>query len=379
MFEQTKKFCDSLLQKGAPYFDVSVFVDGKCALRHSGGFTDPEKTLPVTGTERYNIYSCSKPITVTAAMQLWEKELFDLEDPLSKYMPEFAHMTVKTEDGIRDAEKPILIRHLFEMTAGFSYALRSPQLIKAREELDGCPTREVMQYLAREPLLFEPGDRWNYSLCHDVLAALVEVIASVSFEEYVQQNIFCPLGMNSSTYLLPEQEREKLATQYRFEPEQGKALPCGQQCVYKFGEKYASGGAGCVSTVDDYMKFLEGLRTGKLLKPETVQLMQTDRLTAHQKRTYTSAVNYGYGLGLRCPKEGGRFHNFGWGGAAGAYLTIDPTCNMTAYMGMHLLNSPVQGIRGMVYRFAAAELFGTERTEDLWKELQTAHNYKLTY
>lgn len=379
MFEETVKFCDSLLQRGVPGFDLAVFVKGKCVLRHFAGFSDLENGIPMNGRERYNIYSASKPITCAAAMQLWEKGMFSLEDELAKYMPEFGTMTVKTEDGILPAEKPILIRHLFEMTAGFSYALRSPQLIKAREETDGCPTLEVMKYLAKEPLLFEPGDRWNYSLCHDVLAALVEVISGVPFEDYVQANIFAPLGMTSSTYLVPEEQRDGLARQYIFNAEQGKPVPHGQGCAYKFGINYASGGAGCVSTVDDYMKFLEGLRTGKILRPETVLLMQTDRLTPHQKRTYTSALNYGYGLGLRCPKEGGKFQNFGWGGAAGAYLTIDPTLDMSVYLGMHLLSSPVQGIRGMCYRFARAELFGTESTDDLWKELESVHHYHLTY
>ena len=379
MFEQTKKFCDSLLQKGVPYFDVAVFVDGKCVLRYNGGFTDLEKTRPVTGKERYNIYSCSKPITVTAAMQLWEKGLFNLEDPLANYMPEFSEMTVKTETGIRKAEKPILVRHLFEMTAGFSYALRSPELLKAREELDGCPTREVMRYLAKEPLLFEPGEQWNYSLCHDVLAALVEVISGQRFEDYVHDHIFAPLGMAQSTFVLPEAERDGLATQYRFNSEKGIAEPCGQDCVYMFGSRYASGGAGCVTTVDDYMKFVEGLRTGKLVKPETLRLMTTDRLTEQQRRTYTLAKSCGYGLGMRCKKEGGTRTDFGWGGAAGAYLAVDEERNMTIYLAMHMLNSPTQGIKGSIYRFVCAELFGTERTEDLWKELEAVHNHRLTY
>jgi len=288
-------------------------------------------------------------------------------------------MTVKTEDGLRPAQKPILIRHLFEMTAGFSYAIRTPHLLRAREETDGCPTRELMKYLAREPLLFDPGEQWRYSLCHDVLAALVEVVSGQSFDTYVRTHIFEPLGMTNSTFLLPQAQREGLATQYRFDAETGTASPCGQQNNYIFGENYASGGAGCVSTVDDYIKFGEGLRTGKLVKLQTLKLMQTDRLTPEQSRTYTAAKNYGYGLGLRCHKEGGIRKEFGWGGAAGAYFAIDEERKMTVFMAMHLLNSPVQGIRGMVYRFAAAELFAKERTEDLWKELETLHNYHLTY
>lgn len=128
------------------------------------------------GNEKYNIYSCSKVITCTAVLQLYEKGLFSLNDKLSDYMPEFYEMTVKTENGVKKAEKPILIKHLFEMTAGFSYNV-TPQIYKCKEETNGrCQTRELMKYLAKEPLLFEPVDRWEYSICHDALAVLVEVV-----------------------------------------------------------------------------------------------------------------------------------------------------------------------------------------------------------
>ena len=376
MFEATKSFCDSLLEKGLPGFDLAVFADGNPVLRHWGGFSDVEKQIPINGGERYYIYSTSKPITCTAALQLWERGLFSLEDPLAKFMPEFACMTVKNEGGIRPARNPIRIRHLFEMSAGFSYELHSPQLELARQEIPACPTRQVMKYLAKEPLLFEPGERWNYSLCHDVLAALVEVISGQLFEDYVQSHIFAPIGMTSSTYMLPESERDTLAVLYRFS--EGKAVPFGKN-AYILGCDYASGGAGCVSTVDDYMKFLEGLRTYKLLKPETVKLFTTDRLTPRQRRTFTQGTYYGYGLGVRCHKEGSVRCDYGWGGAAGAYLAVDEAHGMTVFLAMHLLNSPVQGCRAMAYRFARAELFGTESVEDLLKELEHTHNYRLTY
>ena len=120
MFERTKTFCDSFLERGLPGFDLAVYKSGQCILRHMGGYSDLENKTKIDGSERYNIYSCSKPITCTAALQLYEKGLFSLEDKLSDYMPEFEHMTVQTQGGVKEAEKPILIQHLFEMTAGLS-------------------------------------------------------------------------------------------------------------------------------------------------------------------------------------------------------------------------------------------------------------------
>ena len=194
MFERIKAFCDSLLDLDLPGFDFALYKDGECVLRYMNGYSDLENKVKINGNERYNIYSCSKVITCTAALQLYEKGLFSLEDRLSDYMPEFCEMTVKCGDTVKKAEKPILIKHLFEMTAGFSYNCSSPSIKQAFEETDGrCPTREVMKYLAKEPLLFEPGERWEYSLCHDVLAAFVEVISGEKFEEYVRKNIFEPM------------------------------------------------------------------------------------------------------------------------------------------------------------------------------------------
>lgn len=379
MFEKTKAFCDSFLELGVPGFDLAVYQDGKCILRHMNGYSDLENKVKMTGDERYNIYSCSKVITCVAAMQLWEKGLLSLEDKLSDYMPEFNDMTVKTENGIQKAEHPILIRHLFEMTAGFSYHCRSPHIITAISETDGrCPTRETMKYLAKEPLLFEPGDRWEYSLCHDILAALVEIISGEKFETYVKKNIFDVAGMSRSSFMLPEEELNTIAKQYRFE--NGRAVNVGKNIVpYKLGSEYASGGAGGISTVDDYIKFLETLRTHKLLKPKTLKLMMTDRLTEWQKRTYWTQATHGYGLGVRCPKGDKQYTDFGWGGAACAYLAVDVENKISLFFGAHLLSSPAQGLRSMLYRFIRAELIDRGELDSLYKDLKELHNYNLTY
>ncbi len=379
MFENLKKFCDSFLDLGVPGFDLAVYKDGECVLRHMNGYSDLENKVEINGKERYNIYSCSKPITCTSALQLWEKGLFSLEDKLSDYMPEFKEMTVRSDDGIKKVENPILIKHLFEMTAGFSYNCYSPELKKAIDETDGkCPTREVMKYLAKEPLLFEPGDRWEYSLCHDVLAAFVEVISGEKFEDYVKKNIFDIVGMNNSTFMLPDDEIETIAPQYRFED--GKAINIGKPIAgFKIGTEYASGGAGCISTLEDYIKFLEGIRTYKLLKKETLEMMTTDRLSDNQKRAYWTAGTHGYGLGVRCPKGDKRYIDFGWGGAAGAYLAIDIQNAISIYFATHLLSSPAQGPRSMLYRMVRAELIDNNEFEELYEELKDLFDYNLTY
>ena len=377
MFEQLKRFCDSFLEAGLPGFDIAVYKSGNCLFRHINGYSNIENRIKMNGKERYNIYSCSKPITCTAALQLYEKGMFSLEDKLSDFMPEFSVMSVKTEKGTVKAQNPILIKHLFEMTAGFSYNTASESLLRCRRETGGrCPTREAMKYLAEEPLLFEPGDRWEYSLCHDVLAALVEVLSGQKFEEYVKENIFDILDMPNSTFMLPESEIETITPQYRFE--NGKPVNVGKHIVaYKLGGEYASGGAGAVSTVDDYIKFLEGLRTGKLIKLDTLRLMTADRLTDRQKRTYWLNATHGYGLGVKTPKADS--HDFGWGGAANAYFAVDPENEISVYLGAHMLSSPTQGIRNMIFRYVYAELFDNSGFEVIENQLKDLFNYNLTY
>ncbi len=372
MFEKIKGFCDSFLEQGLPGFDIVIYKDGKCVLRYTNGYSDLENKIKMNGKERFNIYSCSKIITCTAALQLWEKGLFSLEDRLSDYMPEFKEMMVKRDESVKKAENPILIKHLFGMTGGFSYNTCSPELLKCIEETNGkCPTRETMKYLAKEPLIFEPGEMWQYSLCHDVLAALVEVISGEKFEDYVKNNIFDVLGMNNTTFMLPEDELETISQQYSFA--NGKAVNVGKKIVsYKLGSEYASGGAGCISTVDDYIKFLEALRTHVLLKPETVDLMTTDN------GKWTSNT-HGFGLGVRCPKGVEKYTDFGWGGAACSYLAIDRENAISLFFGAHLLSSPVQGVRSTLYRFARAELIDNSDFEDIQKILKDLHNYNLTY
>lgn len=356
MFEATKQFCDSLLSYGLPGFDLIVYHKGNCVLRYRNGYRDLENKLPMTGTERMNLYSCSKPITCTAAMQLWEKGLFDLEDPISKYLPEFHDMDVLTDHGVEKAKNPILIRHLFQMTSGLSYDVYSPSMQLCRQATNGgCPGREAVRYLAKEPLLFEPGTQWRYSLSHDVLAVLVEVLSGEPFEDYVKHHIFDPLGMNNSTFLLPKDELDTIAPQYTFE--NGQAVLIGKETMtYRLGPKHASGGAGCISTVDDYIKFVEALRKGQLLKPETIALMAVDCMIPAYMPTYFLRETHGYGLGIRCGNGDPRNSDLGWDGAACSYMSLDVENDISIFFGAHQFASPVQTVRNLLHRFVRAEL-----------------------
>ena len=360
MFEQTKALCSQFLKMGIPGFDLIVYQNGQCVLRHMGGYADPENKIPVQGKEKYHIYSCSKLFTCAAAMQLWEKGMFSLEDKLSDYLPAFAEMTVKTKNGIEKAKNPIRIHHLFEMTAGLNYNLQTPTLKEYYAAGDGrCPTVELVNQLAKSPLEFEPGEGWLYSLAHDVLAALVEVLSGQKFESYVKEHIFDPLGMTHSDFLHPMEDWEGFARQYRYDEATGQFQPWWKN-TYRPGREYASGGAGCVSTVEDYIKFLEALRVGDvILKKETIAMMATDRLTEQQRAMYTNSdPNISYGLGMRAPARSSVRTDFGWGGAAGAFAAVDPVNHITIFYAQHVLLSPNRSLRPWLYHAARADLLG---------------------
>ncbi len=346
MFEALTKHLDQFLEAGIPGYDCIIYHKGKCIYRHWAGYQDLEKTVPMTGKELYNIYSCSKPITCTAALQLVEAGKMQLSDPVSLYLPEFAQMQVKTETGLRPARTPITVRDLFCMTAGFTYDVDSPMLRKCvAEQIDGCATRTLIRYLSQDPLAFEPGERWQYSLCHDVLAAVVEAVSGQRFSTYVKEHIFDVVGMEQATYRVDDAVLEALCPQFTYNTETEKIEPCEKSAIYRFGPEYESGGAGCASTVDDFIKFLEALRVGDvILSDKMTEEMATNQLTPTQWDDFFMD-DYGYGLGVRCPLGTNEITDFGWNGAAGAYLMIDRKNEMTLFYAQQVLGAPVAPIR----------------------------------
>jgi CubicO group peptidase (beta-lactamase class C family) len=336
-------------EMGIPSIDCIICHRGKRVFRHQSGFSDEARTKRLDGSERYNIYSCSKPITCTAALQLVEQGMLRLDDAVYEYLPEFRKMKKRNGDKLETVQNTMTIRHLFTMTAGLSYNTNSENLQLGKKETQGrMPTRTAMQYLARDPLGFEPGTQWQYSLCHDVLAAVVEVVSGERFGIYVKKNIFDRLGMKHSTFLLPEDELNQIAAQYRYDPETQKFNACGPQIqTFKLGTEYESGGAGCISSAADYSAFLEGLRSGeRLLRRDTIAQMSSPQISETVAQTFTE-TRYSYGLGVRCPKPGMDTQDFGWGGAAGAYLSILPDAEASIFHVQHVITSPNQGLRSL--------------------------------
>lgn len=373
-FEALKSLMEHFVEKNyAPGNCIKVFLNGKPEFEYSCGFSDIKSQKKMTGDEYFYLYSCSKIATVTAALQLFEQGKFSLSDPLYDFIPEYKDMYIKTDEGnIIPAKKDISIKNLFNMTAGLTYNTDTLGFLKARELTKGkMDTLTVAKCIAKDPLIFEPGTRFGYSLCHDVLAAVVEIVSGEKFSKYVKKHIFEPLGMDKSVYHITPQIIENMATQYRFtsyenseETDLVLAQKCGKESngYFKetgitnsliFGEEYDSGGAGIITTVGDYVKLASALSNyglgysgERILSKETVELMRTNTLDDNQRLSFNweQLRGYGYGLGVRTlidKNESGSNGNtgeFGWGGAAGASVYIDPKINMAAVYAKHTLN-----------------------------------------
>lgn len=359
-FDRLTRFLNGLPEWRIPGVDMMVAVNGETVYRHQAGWRDREKQLPVKGDELYWIYSASKVITCAAALTLYEQGKYLMDDPVGEYLPAYKNLTVKRvrPDGqtvIEPARSPMTIRQLFTMTSGLNYDLTTPEILSVVEKTGGkAPTVEIANAFVQRPLMFEPGSHFLYSLSHDVLAAVVEVIAGMPFRDYVKKAIFDPCGMNESAYHLTPETQARMAQQYRFDDASCSSEPIGPVNQYIFGDEYDSGGAGMVTSVEDYMRFARMMtRMGvadngeRILSPGTINLMRTDHLTPAQKADFDwpQFAGYGYGLGVRTMVDrtrsgsNGPVGEFGWGGAAGAYTIIDPENGVSAFYVQHMLNS----------------------------------------
>ena len=369
-FTDLKDFMDRLTAWRIPGNSISLCMDGKEIFSYSSGYADMENKIPMSPDKLVNIYSCSKVATVVGALQLYEKGYFLLDDPIYEFIPEYKYVTVKEENGeIRKAKRPITMRNLFTMTSGLTYNSRTPGFDKAREITQGrMDTLTVAKCMASDPLVFDPGDRWLYSLSHDVLAAIVEVISGKKFRDYMKENIFDPLGMNE-TFYHNEGVRDKMAEQYNFrvsdetdivklqmsvhEADGGYHENVGKGVGLVYGSEYDSGGAGITTSINDYSKFCAALaRFGlgangeRILSKGTVELLRTNQLSPERLKEYRwgQVMGYGYGLGVRTMNDkalsgsNGSYGEFGWGGAAGATVLADPETGLSYFYAHHMHN-----------------------------------------
>ena len=349
-FDALKTYMDSLDTDVVPGMDLAVRQEHGPVFRHYTGYRDREKGLKMDGTEQYWIFSATKVFTVTAGMQCIERGLFGLDDPVGRYLPAYNLMSVNDGGHIRSFRQSMTIRHLFTMTAGFNYDINSPSIQKAKlYSRNKADTRTMIDALAEEPLDFVPGTRYQYSLCHDVLAAVIEEASGMKFSQYLKKNLFEPLGIARTGF--SGEDLSCFAQQYTYDDKLKKSVvrPEGNDNWYRLTENYESGGAGLYSTVDDYMLLADALACGgigksgaRILKPESIRLMTTPQLSDEiRKRAFINhfGPTYTYGLGVRVNAYEGSsspIGEFGWDGAACAYALMDPVNHLSAYLGMHV-------------------------------------------
>lgn len=314
-----------------PFADIAISKNNEIVCRYKNG--------TINGNELYFLYSATKPITCVAALQLYEKGLIKLDDCVCKYIPEYKNMNVKKSDGtIEKAKTEITIKDLFAMTSGINYNLTSESIIQIKDNNPNASTLDIVRAIAKEPLDFHPGTYWQYGLNHDVLAAIIEIVSRMSFGEYLTKNIFDVCGM-TNTHLHYNKDMY-ICDQFRYDSEKKAVVPMEKENSFIFTPNYESGGAGIISTVDDYMKFAQTLiNTDKLLKVDTLKLMISPQIDGDAYQYFKSRnKGYSYGLGVRVniDSDSSSKGEFGWDGAAGAYVLLDLEHKIAVFYASHV-------------------------------------------
>ncbi len=335
-----------------------VWKSGREAYFGTAGFADREARRPMRRDTLVQIWSMTKPVTGVALMQLWEQGKFGLDEPLAKYLPEFAAtkvfhgMDAAGQPILKAPARPILIRDALRHTAGFGYGPGESYPEKAYEQADPLNLQndlpEFGRRLASVPLLYEPGTQWRYSAAVDVQALLVEKLSGMPFETYVRRYIFEPLGMRETAWTQPEERFPRLAVGY-LKGEDGKLQRQAHEVIRSMNfapRKLTMGGAGLVSSLDEYMRFARMLLNGgsldgvRILKPSTVKLMATDhldpRMTERQWLPSKGNGGFGFDFSVRTgqPKTAeenrGAVGEFFWDGAWSTLFWVDPANDLTA-------------------------------------------------
>jgi len=330
---------------------------------------------PVARDTIFRMYSQTKPLSGVAMMILYEKGLWKLDDPVTKFIPQFAHLKVLKEDGsLEDAVRPPNMRELMTHTAGFGYGLRTGNPVddafRAQKVLASNGLKEMVDKIATIPLLFQPGTKWSYSAAVDIQGYIIEKLSGQSLGDFMRDNIFKPLAMNDTGFYVPEVNGARLSGVFVSNQMTGNRLyeiPSTLPNVQDFTKPppMDSGGGGSVSTVDDYALFCQmilnkgELNGVRILKPETVALMEQNQL---EDTVQTSSAPGGRSMGAGAlgfgldfaisldPAKMGSPQGAGsiwWGGAAGTWFWIDPK-NDLFFLGMiQRFGSGVAGNEGL--------------------------------
>lgn len=367
----------ALLEKRIVGTVVVVAQDGRVVYKRAAGLADRETQKPMKQDSIFQLASMTKTIVSAAALKLIEEKKLKLDDPVTKFLPDFKP---KLADG---STPTILVSQLLNHTSGLGYGFAERKdgayhQAKVSDGLDqpGLSMDENMRRLASVPLLSEPGTRWCYSLSIDVLGAVLEKAAGRSLPEIVRTTVTAPLAMIDTDFSLAQGTRHRLVTAYFDNPAKQNAEPLRMQALqlvafdggcFSFApsrifnkSSYPSGGAGLAGTAEDYLKLLEAIRTkdNKLLTNSSYKLMSTSQLgNLSMSPGGDWGFTYGAGVLLKAKPEKGP-HNAGtlqWGGAYGHHWFIDPQARLSV---VELTNTTVEGMSGPFSKDIANAVYG---------------------
>ena len=352
---------------------------GQIAYFEPQGYLELERIRPMQCDTIFRIYSMTKPITSVALMMLYEHGLFQLDDPVHKFIPSWEHLRVYVSGNhpmfiTKPTERPMTIRDLLTHTSGLTYGfMERTNVDAAYRKLDianlakmGYTLQDMVDQLAALPLEFSPGMRWNYSVSTDVVGYLVEVISGQPFDAYLRDHIFAPLGMNDTSFLISDDRLSRFAHCYVRQPNGNLILfDAPETSEFRQGS-FWSGGGGLLSTAEDYFRFtsmllnrgeLDGVR---LLGRKTLELMTKNHLPGGQDLTALvqagmfSEVAYsgvGFGLGFSVMQDPTRAQVMGspgeyaWGGFASTTFWIDPVEDLIVIFMTQLAPSSAYPVR----------------------------------
>jgi len=364
---------------------VSVARHGHLAYFKNFGMMDLERKKPTRDDTIYRIYSMTKPIASVALMTLYEQGYFQLNDPVSRYVPSWKEHRVWTSgegDTMRTepAHRPVSFRDVLSHTAGFTYGGGLPGVgiqhpidkiyreLKVRS-VGGADSMQVfMDKLGQVPLRYQPGTQWMYSLATDVCGALVEIISGKPLAQYLKEVIFEPLGMTDTAFWVAPEKLERLAANYQRGPDKKLKLiddPATSDFTKEPGFK--SGGGGLTGTSADYMRFCEMLRRGgeldgaRILGPRTIELMHMNHLPGGKDLTqlaigtFSETANEGVGFGLGFASTMSQVQtgtlgagDYYWGGAASTIFWVDPKEDLSVVFMTQMMPSGTFNFRGQL-------------------------------
>lgn len=334
---------------------VMIAKDGVMQMTKAMGYQNVEDQVPMSTDTIFRIFSMTKPVTGTALMTLYDEGKFQLSDPVEKYLPELAGMDVfvsQDDDGswvTEPAVHPMTIRELMSHTGGLLYTppLSQGPIAEAYSKagimnLPNYTLAESIPALGDIPLSYQPGTQWVYSISVDVQGYLIEVLSGQTFDDFLQQRIFDPLGMVDTGFYVKAENADRLARQYA--PTQDGNLRRTDSGMFLKPPKFLSGGGGLTSTAGDYMKFAQmhlngGILNGKrILSEEAVQLMRTDQLPDVVEGIGQLYPGNAFGLDFAIVNNSDTFNGapegtHWWWGIAGSWFWIDPVENVV-FVGM---------------------------------------------